>query len=264
MKEKRVLVVDDERNIRLTVSQALEPLQVVCEEAVNGEDALDKMKRQDYELIILDLKMPGVDGMEVLRRLRQHGGTARVLIITAHGTIDKAVEAMKLGAVDFLQKPFTPDQLRQAASQALRRGPGFLRRLRPVPAEERERFREVIADEDIRRIKEETGSREQKDYEFSLEQAKAAAEARDLHSALAWAQKAVAVDPARPEAFNLLGVVHEVRYERLQAQKYYRAALALDPTFKPAQSNLHWSTQVSGSGALDLGGQKERSAKRGR
>ena len=69
----------------------------------------------------------------------------------------------------------------------------------------------------------------------------------------AWAQKAIALAPARPEGFNLLGVIHELRHERLQAQKCYRAALALDPTYQPAQNNLHWSIQVSKTGTLDLG-----------
>jgi CheY-like chemotaxis protein len=263
MKAKRVLVVDDERNIRLTVVRALEPLKLAADEALNGEDALEKMKTQSYDLILLDLKMPGMDGMEVLRRLRERGAADKVVIITAHGTIDNAVEAMKLGAIDFLQKPFSPDQLRRAASQALHRGLGFLRRFRPMPAEEGERFREVIADEEIRRLKAETGSGEQPDYDFCLEQVKAAVEAMDFDSAMAWAQKAIAFDPARPEGFNVLGAMHDLRHERLQAQKYYRAALALDPAYKPAQNNLDWSIQWSKTGTLDLGGRegKPRSEK---
>jgi len=236
------------------VVRALESPGFAAEEAVNGEDALRKMKEQEYSLVLLDLKMPGMDGLEVLRRLRQGKAAVQVLIITAHGTVDNAVEAMKLGAIDYIQKPFSPEQLRRAVAEALRRGPGFLRRFRPLPAGERERFREVIADEEVRRLKAEAGSGERPDYDFCLEQLKAAVEAMDFDSAEAWAQKAIALEPGRPEGFNVLGVLHELRHERLQAQKYYRAALALDPAYKPAQNNLSWSIQWSKTGTLDLGG----------
>ncbi|HUZ17907.1 MAG TPA: response regulator, partial [Spirochaetia bacterium] len=100
MSTERVLIVDDERNIRLTVGRALERLEVEVLEAVTGEEALETLRKERISLVLLDLKMPGIDGMEVLRRLRDGGNDVKVLIITAHGTIDNAVEAMKLGAVD--------------------------------------------------------------------------------------------------------------------------------------------------------------------
>ena len=99
MKEKFVLVVDDEKNIRLTLSQTLESLGLETDTAVNGEEALDKLKMKEFGLILLDLKMPGMDGMEVLRQLRKIRPDIRVIIITAYGTVESAVEAMKLGAV---------------------------------------------------------------------------------------------------------------------------------------------------------------------
>ena len=262
MKEKRILVVDEEQNIRLTIKRALETHGITSEEAVNGEDALIKIQQRDYDLILLDLKMPGMDGMEVLRRLRERGSSVRVVIITAHGTVDNAVEAMKLGAIDFIQKPFPPDQIRQVVSQALRRGTGFLHRFKPVPGENRKRFRDAIPDEEIRRIKAETGGQDKNDHEFCLEQAKAAVEARDFDSAEAWAQKAIAVEPGRPEGFNFLGVFCELHNDQLQAQKYYRAAIALDPTYRPAQNNLYRSTGRSRAGTFDLGGTEEKSRRR--
>jgi len=103
-----ILVVDDEKNIRLTLSQSLESLGVEIRTAVNGEEALQKLQEEDFSLILLDLKMPGMGGMEVLRRVRERWSKARVIIITAHGTIESAVEAMKLGAADFIQKTFQP------------------------------------------------------------------------------------------------------------------------------------------------------------
>ena len=103
MKAKPVLIADDEKNIRLTLSQALESLKLETDTAVNGEEALAKLRDKDFGLILLDLKMPGMDGMEVLRQLRQIRPDIRVIVITAYGTIESAVEAVKLGAVDFIQ-----------------------------------------------------------------------------------------------------------------------------------------------------------------
>ena len=108
MKNNAILVVDDEKNIRLTLSQSLEPLGIPVQTAANGEEALQKLREGQFGLVFLDLKMPGMDGMDVLRRIKDDWPSVRVIIITAYGTIESAVEAMKLGAVDFVQKPFSP------------------------------------------------------------------------------------------------------------------------------------------------------------
>ena len=121
MKDKSVLIVDDEKNIRLTLSQTLEALGVEPDTAANGEEALAKLKEKEFGLILLDLKMPGMDGMEVLRRVREIRPDIRVIILTAYGTIESAVEAMKLGAVDFIQKPFSPEEIRELVSRVMDR-----------------------------------------------------------------------------------------------------------------------------------------------
>jgi CheY-like chemotaxis protein len=120
--EKRpILLVDDEKNIRLTLSQSLESLGMPVQTAVNGEEALQKLREGEFGLLLLDLKMPGMDGMEVLHRVRERWPTIPVIIITAHGTIESAVDAMKLGAVDFIQKPFSPKEIRELVTQVLQR-----------------------------------------------------------------------------------------------------------------------------------------------
>jgi CheY-like chemotaxis protein len=120
--EKRpILLVDDEKNIRLTLSQSLESLGLPIQTAVNGEEALQKLQETEFGLLLLDLKMPGMDGMEVLHRVRERWPTIPVIIITAHGTIGSAVDAMKLGAVDFIQKPFSPREIRELVTQVLLR-----------------------------------------------------------------------------------------------------------------------------------------------
>ena len=103
---KPILIVDDERNIRLTLSHALEALGHRLDEAGSGEEALVKLEIGEFGIMLLDLKMPGMDGMELLRRLQDIRPDVRIIIITAHGTIDSAVEAMKLSG------GFHPETLR--------------------------------------------------------------------------------------------------------------------------------------------------------
>jgi DNA-binding NtrC family response regulator len=110
MNKPHVLIVDDEENIRFTLSEALDSLPASIDSAANGQEALDKVEQQVYSIILLDLRMPGMDGMQVLERLRESRPEIPVVIITAHGTIESAVDAMKLGAIEFLQKPFPPSR----------------------------------------------------------------------------------------------------------------------------------------------------------
>ena len=121
MGQEPILIVDDEKNIRLTMTQSLEPLDIPVQTAVNGEEALRKLQETSFGLVFLDLKMPGMDGMAVLRQIEDDWPKIRVIIMTAHGTIETAVEAMKFGAVDYIQKPFSPVEIRDLAIQVLRR-----------------------------------------------------------------------------------------------------------------------------------------------
>lgn len=116
-----ILVVDDEKNIRMTVSLALDSLGLPVHAAVNGEEALQKLAEEKYQLLLLDLKLPGIDGMEVLHEVRDKWPHIKVIIITAHGTIDTAVDAMKLGASDFIQKPFSPAEIRDLTARVIER-----------------------------------------------------------------------------------------------------------------------------------------------
>jgi len=229
MGKKPILVVDDEKNIRLTMSQSLEPLEIPVQTAVNGEEALQKLREEGpFGLVFLDLKMPGMDGMEALRRIKDDWPKTPVIIITAHGIIESAVEAMKLGAVDFIQKPFSPVEIRELATQVL----------------EREAMDEESA----------------VDYRSLIELAKRDISGRSFAVARETARKAIAADPAQPEAYNLLGALLEIKGDGLEAQKFYRAALDIDPTFKPAQANLERTTSWNKFGKIDLGPDKEEPA----
>src|SRR4051812_45291724 len=101
---KHILIVDDEPNVRLVFRTALDSSGYTTTAAEGGEAALKELEQMPYDLILLDLHMPGMDGMEMLRRLREASDDVPVVIITAHGRVPDAVEAMKLGAIDFLAK----------------------------------------------------------------------------------------------------------------------------------------------------------------
>jgi DNA-binding response OmpR family regulator len=117
----RVLIVDDEPNVRFVFRTALESVGFTVDEAAEGLEALDWLKTSAADVVLLDLQMPGVGGMEMLRRLRDAGNDVPVVIVTAHGSIPDAVAAMKLGAIDFLSKPLTPEALRRVVAEVVAR-----------------------------------------------------------------------------------------------------------------------------------------------
>ena len=201
-----ILVVDDEKNIRLTLRESLKALDVRVEAAVNGEEALDMAAQQEYDLVLLDLKMPGMDGMEVLRRLRELSPGTAVVLLTAHGTVDTAVEAMKLGAVDFLQKPFAPKEIRDVVGRVLGR----------------QKQRKQKPD----------------DYAYFTASAREHIRNRLFDIAVEHLKTAIGIDPGKAEAFNLMGAMHELQDDPAGARKYYRTAYSADPTYEPSRLNI--------------------------
>lgn len=218
---KRVLIVDDERSIRLTVGQALESEGYQTSSAMTGEEAHAKIGEEPFDLVLLDIRMPGMDGIEVLRRLVAEQPDVAVVMVTAHGTVENAVEALKLGAVDFLQKPFTPVEIRQLVTQVLNR-----REAPPADAPT---------------------------YEAHLELAKHALQRQQHAVATEHLRDALRLTPNRPEAFNLLGMILELQGDHREALNHYRAALDFDPSYAPALGNLQRATSRRGGGP-DLGG----------
>lgn len=203
---KKILIVDDERNIRTTLKMCLSGEGYEIDTAVNGEDGLEKAEKNKYDLIFLDIKMPGINGMEVLEELRNKENNSNIIIMTAYGTIEDAVKAMKLHAVDFVPKPFTPEEIRETIKKVF----------------ERENL-------------EESKLRTFEDY---VEFAKLNIITNNFEKAEEILKQAASKDLSSPATYNLLGVISEYKGDILQAQKYYRAALALDPTYKPAESNI--------------------------
>ncbi len=205
MKNQQVMIVDDEKNIRLTLAATLEGFGFASDTAANGHEALEKLAKKSFQVILLDLKLPDMDGLEVLRLMIDQYPHLKVVIMTAYGSIEAAVAAMKAGAVDFLQKPLDPGGVHDVLSRILQ-GPN--------------------TDPPVW------------NYEYYLVMAKRSISAGEFDTARVYAKKAIFLDHQRPQAYNILGCIREVKGDRLGADKNYRLALEVDPTYIPAQKNL--------------------------
>ena len=107
----QILIVDDEKSIRSTLREILEYEKFKVEEAKDGEEGLELLRHGSYDLVLCDIKMPKMDGLELLQKAMEEGIDSPFIMISAHGTIDSAVEATKKGAFDFLQKPLDLNRL---------------------------------------------------------------------------------------------------------------------------------------------------------
>jgi two-component system response regulator FlrC len=122
METARILVVDDDNTMRRAMLEVLQRGGFDVGQAANGGEALERLASESWDLVISDLRMPNVGGLNLLREVRrQHPGVA-VILVTAYGTVEDAVSAMKLGAYDFLTKPFSPQDLFQLVRRALEAG----------------------------------------------------------------------------------------------------------------------------------------------
>jgi DNA-binding response OmpR family regulator len=207
-KEASILVVDDERNVRLMYRAALDSMFHV-DEAESAAKALEMFLDRRYDVGILDLRMPEMTGLDLLARMNEVGITTPVVFITAYADVPNAVSAMKCGAIDFLQKPITPDQLRA-----------------------------IVKDVLVRHVEEDRKAPGQHDFEYYLRCGKRAINLRDFSAARRNLIAALELNPDSPQALNLAGVMFEMREEFDQARRYYGRAIKLNKDFEPAQANM--------------------------
>jgi DNA-binding response OmpR family regulator len=178
-----ILIVDDEPNVRLMYRTALAGLNYDIREAGAPDAAIDQFKIGDIEAAILDLRMPEMSGLELLEKVRWLGINTPVAFITAFGDVPNAVRAMELGAIDFLPKPPTPEQLRDVVKDMLlRHSSGWL-------------------------------GRGPRDFEYYLRSAKRSINLRDFDAANSHLIKALDMNPGSKQAINLVGVMIEMRQE---------------------------------------------------
>ncbi len=145
MSGAKILIVDDELIVRESLGGWLERDGHTVDKAASGEEALEKCEKNRYDILLLDIKMEGMSGLEVLKRVRENDPDVSVVMITAYGSIPSAIEAMKSGAYEYLLKPFDPDELmvlieKIGKHQAERRETQFLRE----QYKERTRFENMI------------------------------------------------------------------------------------------------------------------------
>ncbi|MHB8766728.1 MAG: sigma-54-dependent transcriptional regulator [Deferrisomatales bacterium] len=116
----KVLVVDDDASLRRILEYNLAEEGHAVATAGSGEEALEALQKSRFDLVVTDIKMPGMDGMDLLKRIKAAASETQVIVITAFGTIEMAVEAMKAGAFEYITKPFNRDELKLSARKALR------------------------------------------------------------------------------------------------------------------------------------------------
>ncbi len=118
--ENRILVIDDEPAVNNNIRKILSKKGYDVDQAITKEEALEKITQRSYRIVLLDLKMPGVKGLELLKAIKDKRPEAMVIIITGYASIETAVESARLGAVDYLPKPFTPGEIRDVTERAFR------------------------------------------------------------------------------------------------------------------------------------------------
>lgn len=124
----RLLVVDDEPNIRTAIAQALRLTGYSVDEASSGLEALALLGQQTYDLMVVDMKMPGLDGIEVMDRARQLQPELLIIVLTGYASLESAIAAVKLDAVDYLRKPLRAQEIVDAVTQTLQKHADRLRR----------------------------------------------------------------------------------------------------------------------------------------
>jgi DNA-binding NtrC family response regulator len=200
----RILVVDDERNIRNNLTMVLEASGYMVDASNDGEDALTKCKTRHYDIAFVDIQMPKMGGLELLRYLHTLRPRMAVIILTAYGTTGRAVEAMKLGAVDFLEKPFDPKNIQLLCEEIF----------------QRQKTGASVSMEDLLRMAE--LARERKAY----------IEAR------VYLKTAMMREVTRPEPYYWLGHISELEGDKRRAIQYYSLALDASVDYQPAHEAL--------------------------
>jgi len=225
---KLILIVDDEPNVRLTYRVTLETEGFTVLEANSGPKALEQFAAHPIDLAILDMRMPEMDGLDLLAEMRKRGNNTPTVIITAYGDVPHAVRAMKLGAIDFLKKPVTPAQLRQIAGEVIGRHEGP----KPVPTEAGASIAlSALSAEEL--------------HALYLQDAKRLLNLQQFEQARVKLANAMALDPLSAEAFNLAGVLFEMQEDYERARKYYSQAIKLDKHFESAQQNMRRIFELS-------------------
>jgi len=133
-KQKRILLVDDEANVRTVFSDVLRKESYTVKGVKDGPEAIKAIDEETFDLALVDLRMPKMDGIKVLENIKKTKPEIPVIIYTGYGSITTAVEAMRKGAFDYLNKPFSPEELKSSIRKALEGARGQNSILSPLPS----------------------------------------------------------------------------------------------------------------------------------
>lgn len=186
---KRVIVIDDTKNIRTLLTTCLEINGYEVFTASSGEEALNLFSKEHFDMAFLDIKMPEVSGTEVLRKIRAMGLDLPVIIMTAFATVRNAVECTKLGAVAYLQKPFTSDKVKTVLGEL-----------------------------------KQYSTHEENNIVNSLIISRELLEVGQIDEAYSRLKKILSINPSCGECYDLIGKVHEIKGNYEEAKKFYFVA----------------------------------------
>lgn len=185
---KKALVVDDTKNIRTLLTTCLEINDYKVITAKSGHEAMELLSTEKFDLVFLDIKMPEISGTSVLKEMREMGIDIPVIIMTAFATVKNAVECTRLGAVAYLQKPFTAEKVKSVLN-------------------------EIFSNDD-----------NMDDLESLLKHSRELIEAQKNEDAYNILKKALSINPSCSKVYYLIGIVHEKNGNVKQAQKFYETA----------------------------------------
>ncbi len=186
---QKVLVVDDTKNIRMILTKCLELEGYEVLTASDGKQALELFMTHSFDLAFLDIKLPEVRGTEVLKRIREHGIKTPVIIITAYATVKNAVDCTNMGAVAYVQKPFSADKIRTVIKEF-----------------EKSHF----------------NNKNEENSESFILRAKAFLDANEYEKSLELAQKALAEDIENPDIYLLISRAYRGLENEKSAERFYQ------------------------------------------
>jgi len=217
---KRILIVDDEPNVRLNYRVTLELEGYQVDETGLSTEALKKVKVDKFDLVILDMRMPRMGGLDLLAAMRAQRVMTPAIIITAFSDVPNAVRAIQLGASDFLQKPLRPEDLRRVVHEVLVRN-------------------------------DQSGKPELADFERSAKEARRLMQLGDLGAAKGHVLHAIELNTNSPDSFNLAGELAERSGDIERARKLFEAAIKLDGNNFAAKEGLRRVFQALHPGEPD-------------
>jgi DNA-binding NtrC family response regulator len=202
----KILIIDDTKNIRLLTTKALSAEGYEVDSADSGAEGIKYFCNNKYDLVMLDIRMPNLSGTEVLKKLKEIDEKIPVIIITAFPTVKNAVDCIKLGAIDYLRKPFTAEKIKQIVNTII----------------ERKELTVDMVDS----------------YETYIEYAKKCINEKNFEETVEYLRKAIAVNIETAEPFNILGSIFELKEEYETALKYYNIALQFEPDSEAVADNI--------------------------